>query len=340
MTPQIWWQSHSFIHLTVHPVQCNVFPWIHCRGIVGRRTCSGLAHMLPTAICLCAQGFSLSSWGSAGLQAHKWSPKGQSSCISLRLPLNTEGGPGIKGLPWSPVLGFSRRHRWANNGFPSKLPCGLLTDYPHLSPEPSEQQMATCQLLKSWPTSPENSARESFTVKRKSLNSTQPREWKVFSWGGWVHCGFPPLQLPNECIWQLAVPASEGSQRKPDLGGLFLPGRGFPGVWGIYNCHLSVPLQCCTEGHVQWQAADSFAGGWLFCLPAGGCCCVPGLGEDCWEAGENGSCPNEGGFSAELHAAHGAGDGAVHEGEWSPAEILSPSCFPIRCCFLLILATR
>lgn len=168
--------------------------------------------MQPTAICLCAQGFALSSWGSAGLQAHKWSPKGQSSCISLRLPLNTEGAPGIKGLPWSPVLGLSRRHRWANNGFPSKLPCGLLTDYPHLSPEPSEQQMATCQLLKSWPTFPENSARESFTVKRKSLNSTQPREWKVFSWGvGFIVVSLPSSFPMNASGSSLSLPVKDPS---------------------------------------------------------------------------------------------------------------------------------
>lgn len=92
------------------------------------------------------------------------------------------------------------------------------------------------------------------------------------------------------------------------------------------------PRQCLTEGHVQWQAADSFAGGRLLCLPAGGCCRVPGPGEDSREAGEEGSCPDEGGFSAELHPAHGGRDGAVHGGEWksflppvSPADVVSYS---------------
>ncbi|XP_023783102.1 potassium channel subfamily K member 16-like isoform X1 [Cyanistes caeruleus] len=83
------------------------------------------------------------------------------------------------------------------------------------------------------------------------------------------------------------------------------------------------PQRCHTEGHVQWQAADGFAGGRLLCVPAGGCCGVPGPGEDCREAGENGSCTDEGGFSAELHAAHGGRDGAVHEG--------ISHCFPSDC---------
>ncbi|XP_009668981.2 potassium channel subfamily K member 17 isoform X1 [Struthio camelus] len=104
--------------------------------------------------------------------------------------------------------------------------------------------------------------------------------------------------------------------RNPGWGCASCLKGGLPGARGIYQPppFTPCPLPCPAEGHVQWQAADRLAGGWLLHLLAGGRSRVPGAGEDCREGAENGSCPDEGSFSAELHPPHGGGDGAVYEG--------------------------
>ncbi|XP_032548055.1 potassium channel subfamily K member 16-like isoform X2 [Chiroxiphia lanceolata] len=85
----------------------------------------------------------------------------------------------------------------------------------------------------------------------------QPTERKVFSWVRYVLVFFF-TQLPNECIWQLTVPVSTGSQRKPELGGLFLPRGRLPRSVRdllIATFHslvpLCVPLKAMCSGKLQ-----------------------------------------------------------------------------------------